>query len=175
MGIVAIMFTYVLLNALNNNFYEVVGGEPYRSGQPDEEEIRKYVDHYKIRTILNLRGENIGKDWYDSEFLLTRELGVNLINFPISSKRILDIAEVEDLLRIMKEAPKPILIHCAGGADRTGIVSALYMAGVSRKSEFESELQLSPIYGHFSIPYIGAPNMDATFELLEPSLGYNKS
>ncbi|MFD2031462.1 tyrosine-protein phosphatase [Ancylobacter dichloromethanicus] len=50
----------------------------------------------------------------------------------------------------MKDAKKPILIHCQAGADRSGLASALYLAAIKKNSaEAEAEAQLSIRYGHF--------------------------
>src|SRR6266576_1281462 len=55
---------YVTLGA---NYFAVVPGQCYRSAQPDASFTRELVNNRGIRTIVNLRGDNTGKDWCDGE------------------------------------------------------------------------------------------------------------
>ena len=76
--------------------------------------------------------------------------------------------QVNQLVAIMRDAPKPILIHCKAGADRTGLATALYLSRVALLSEKEAESQLSIRYGHVGIPYLSATYaMDRTWENAE--------
>jgi len=52
----------------------------------------------------------------------------------------------------MRRAPKPILIHCNGGADRTGLISALYLYDVESKSSKVANRELTAFYGH--VPHL---------------------
>jgi protein tyrosine/serine phosphatase len=93
----------------------------------------------------------------------------------MSSERDLSARDVEELLSILSKAEAPILIHCKNGADRSGLVSALYVAGVAGGSEFFAEFQLTPIYGHLPIFLLAAFAMDRSFEMVEPRLGFPDS
>jgi protein tyrosine/serine phosphatase len=66
------------------------------------------------------------------------------------------------IVQIMKDAPKPLLIHCKAGADRTSLASALYLHAV--QNDRDAEKQISIIYGHF--PWLGSKTgaMDRSFE-----------
>jgi protein tyrosine/serine phosphatase len=79
------------------------------------------------------------------------------------------------LVAILKHAERPILIHCNGGADRSGLVSALYLAAIAQQGEKAAESQISIRYGHISLPFAPAYAMDVTFEALEPWLGFPNS
>ena len=39
---------------------------------------------------------------------------------------------MEAILATLDHAPKPVLIHCKNGADRTGLVGALYLYGLEQ-------------------------------------------
>ena len=52
---------------LTGNFNAVVPGEIYRSAQLTPDQLSGYIGAYNIKTIINLRGENIGEPWYDAE------------------------------------------------------------------------------------------------------------
>ncbi len=159
----------------SGNFHEVISGQLYRSGQPSAASIAAYGERYHIRTILNLRGKNKGTRWYDEEAEAAGAHHVRLIDFRMTAKRELSETDALSLIEIMKDAPKPLLIHCDSGSDRSGLAVALYLAAIAGQSEFAAELQLSPLYGHFPLRMIGAPAMNATFERMEPLLGYSES
>lgn len=160
---------------LSGNFHEVIPGELYRSGQLSSNSLSRHIQRYGIRTVINLRGENKGNTWYDQEVIATKNKHVLLVNYRMAAKRELNQEQATALIEIMKNVPKPVLIHCQAGADRTGLASALYLAAISNGSELRAEIQLSPVYGHLPFRRVGAPAMDATFELMEPFLGYGKS
>jgi hypothetical protein len=60
--------------------------------------------------------------------------------------------DMEKVLAMIGDAPKPILIHCKSGADRTGLVAALYLYSVEGKSSDLAGRELSVFCGH--IPYL---------------------
>lgn len=171
LGTVALLGSYLGYLQLSGNFAPVIAGEVYRSAQPSPADIREYAARNGIRSIINLRGENVGKAWYDEEIAVSKELGITHINFGMSARRELDQNKVEELLATMRSAPKPILIHCKAGADRTGLASALYLAAVAKQGEQAAEGQISFYFGHISLPFIPEYAMDRTFEAMEPMLG----
>jgi protein tyrosine/serine phosphatase len=75
------------------------------------------------------------------------------------------------LIALMRDAPKPILIHCLAGADRTGLASVIYLQQIAHIDEDTAEWQLSPIYGHLNLPFLKAYAMDETWAGLEQLLG----
>jgi protein tyrosine/serine phosphatase len=155
-----------------NNFHVVVENEVYRSGQLSADEIAEYKDKYGIKSILNLRGQKLNKDWYVAEIAESKRLGIEHIDFRMSAKQELDEKQLKELLDVMKNAPKPMLIHCMSGSDRTGLAAAFYLAGVKKAPEEVSESQLSVYYGHFYLIFNGPSAMDNTFEKFEEFLGY---
>lgn len=157
---------------LNNNFHAIVAGEAYRSAQPSADEIRAYHDEYHIATIINLRGEAPGRSWYDAEVRAAKDLGIQHIDFGMSARRELTQNQSLALIALMKSAPKPVLIHCHAGSDRSGLAAALYLAAIAKAGEEKSEAQLSIRFGHIAIPVLGAYEMDQTFEAMEPVLGF---
>jgi protein tyrosine/serine phosphatase len=156
---------------LTGNFNTVVAGEFYRSGQLSAAQIADYTNQYGIKTIINLRGDNTGRVWYDEEVREAKRENIAHVNFGISARRELTAEQATTLVVIMKEAAKPILIHCQGGADRSGLASALYLAAIKKANQATAERQLSIRYGHFSLPFIAEYAMDRTFEAFEGSLG----
>ena len=166
------LLLYLGVLPLFHNFHAVVEGEVYRAAQPSAVDILHYASHQNIRSILNLRGENVGKTWYDDELAEAKKDGIQLINFRMSMKRELSREEAENLIRIMREAPKPLLIHCRAGADRTGLAAALYVAAIAKQGEWAAERQLWINYGHVPLWFTDAFAMNRSFEKLEAYLGF---
>ena len=46
---------------------------------------------------------------------------------------------VQEILTLLHDAPKPLLIHCKSGADRSGLVSALYRYAVEHADAADAE------------------------------------
>lgn len=175
----AVMVILVFLGGLQltGNFHTVVAGQLYRSAQPTPAELESYVHRYGLKTVVNLRGANPGAKWYDDEKRVAKSLGVKVIDFQMSARQELSPARAEALVALLKAAEKPILVHCKAGADRSGLVSAIYASQVAGVDEKDSEKQLWPIvYGHIGIPFL-SPSfaMDTSWEALEPIFGIKGS
>lgn len=155
--------SHVAVNYYNNNFHEIITGELYRSAQPDYQLITYLWKNYKIKSIINLRGESKEQPWYQEEEQITKKLGIHLMNFRMSAFRELTTKEINTLIEMMKNSPKPLLIHCKGGADRTGLASALYLMTIVSDSASQAENQLSFIYGYLPLLYPKKQAMQSTF------------
>ncbi|MBS7540410.1 phosphatase domain-containing protein [Ancylobacter lacus] len=174
LGVVLGCAAFLGLQQLMGNFHTVVPGELYRAAQVDARDIAAIKAKYGIATIINLRGFS-SRPWHQIEVAESERLGIRHIDIPLSAGRELTDAQARDLIETMRTAPKPILVHCRGGSDRSGIASALYLAAISKQGERAAEGQLSIWYGHFSLPFAPAWAMDETFERLETWLGYHDS
>lgn len=163
---------YIGYLQLNGNFHRVISGQLYRSAQLSPAELERHVRDHGIKTIINLRGENVNAQWYNAEVATAEQLGVEHIDFGMSSGKVLTPERADQLVAIMKAAPKPILIHCQSGADRTGLVSVLYSQQVAGVDEDVAERQLSVRYGHVAIPHISSVYaMDVSWDRLETHYG----
>lgn len=90
----------------------------YRSEQPTALGMRN-LEKLGIRTVINLRAFND-----DLEELRGTQL--RAVHVPVHSWHL----ETEDIVAVMRELRQPengpFLIHCQHGADRTGLMSAMY-------------------------------------------------
>ena len=145
-----------------HNVHTVVPGVVYRSAQLSPEKLSSLVEEKGVRTVLNLRGASPGEGWYDGEKAAATTAGIRHIDYELSSKREVPPRQAEELIRIMQEAPKPLLIHCWGGADRTGLASALYLYALAEKPVEHASSALSWRYHHLSFTSAGA--MDRSFD-----------
>ncbi|WP_167626672.1 tyrosine-protein phosphatase [Paracoccus luteus] len=149
-GLLALVGWFGGLHA-SGNFQTVVAGQLYRSGTLPADDLVRVIERHGIRSVVNLRGEQPGTPWYDAEAATTAAAGVRLLDFPIRAGAPLDEARAEALILLMAGAPKPLLIHCEGGADRTGLAAALYLTAVQGASPRVAGRQLSARYGHVGI------------------------
>jgi len=148
------------------NFHAVTPGEAYRSAQLDRDELEYYIKKHNIKSILNLRGENPNASWYMEELRVSIERNVTHYDISLSASREPTNADVQRLIEIFKHAPRPILIHCQAGADRSGLVAAMWKVIVDREPKSEAEKQISILYGHIPIGKTSA--MDHFFENWRP-------
>lgn len=102
----------------------------YRSAQPTEGGM-KNLEKMGIKTIINLRAFHSDKDKLKGTGLLNNALSVKTWHI-----------EDEDVIKVLKIISKkengPFLIHCQHGADRTGIMSAMYRIVVQGWSKDEA-------------------------------------
>jgi protein tyrosine/serine phosphatase len=166
-----LLVAYAGYQVWNGNFHEVIAGEYYRSAQLSPEHLESRIQQYGIKSIINLRGGEPGVQSYDQEVAVSDKLGVAYTSFPISAHHQLTDERVQELLAVMKSAPKPLLVHCLSGADRTGLASVIYLQQVAGVDEETAEWQLSPLYGHINLPFLRAFAMDDTWEHFEKVIG----
>lgn len=134
---------------LLNNFHEVDEGKFYRSGQMSAGRLASVIEEYGIRTVINLRGADPGDSWYERELEICRELGVAHHSIAMSSRRIPHKEELHELLNLFRTCERPILVHCQGGSDRSGLASALWAMEYKGRTKRRARKQLSSRYFHF--------------------------
>ncbi len=102
------------------NLYQV-DEKFYRSEQLTAEDVPA-VHELGIKSVINLRYF----DRNDNEAILA-DSGILLLNKPLLTWRIRpgQIAEILYLIE-QQQQQGPVLVHCYHGADRTGLISAMY-------------------------------------------------
>jgi protein tyrosine/serine phosphatase len=174
-GALVAFAAYITIQIQTGNFHEVVKGDFYRSGQPSAADINRYAKRHGIKSIINLRGANEDADWYKEELAASSANGITHINFRMKAARELTNEQAIELIELMRNAPKPLLVHCLAGADRTGLASAFYIAGVVKLGEETAERQLWLHYGHLPFYINEAFAMNRSFERMEPYFGFHDS
>jgi protein tyrosine/serine phosphatase len=164
LGVLAVLVGLYLHVQSNFNLHAVEAGLVYRSGQLSPGRLTSLVRDAGIRSVINLRGEQVGVAWYDQELRITQALGVTLINYPISARSVLSGEQMQKLSALIRDAEKPVLIHCSGGADRTGLACAVYCVDAGQPRNRTRE-QLSAYFGHFPhLLWQEAAAMDVSLE-----------
>jgi protein tyrosine phosphatase (PTP) superfamily phosphohydrolase (DUF442 family) len=136
------------LGPLGENFHLVIPGCVYRSGQLSPESLEDRATRNGIRSVINLRGANPGDDWYEMERAAARHQGLKLYDLPVDSQ-CPTAGELKELLEVLQRCPKPVLVHCQSGIDRSGIVAAICILLLDESGTVEqAETQLGWRYGH---------------------------
>lgn len=148
---------------LVGNFHVVEDGVLYRSAQLNDNKLSDVISAYGIKSVINLRGENKGLGWYDDEMRVSAAHGVSHFNVRMTAVRDTDDATVTQLMETLRTAPRPMLIHCESGSDRTGLAAALFERFLKERPAEIAAGQISFRYGHF--PWLGNRTvaMDRTY------------
>jgi protein tyrosine/serine phosphatase len=122
--------SYFIYMEEQGNFHTITPGEAYRSAQLDGDELQHYIRKYKIKSIINLRGKRTGRSWYQEELLVSKQFNCRHYDLSISPDKSPSPEQVKKLLHLFETAPRPVLLHCKAGADRSGLAAALWKAVV---------------------------------------------
>ncbi len=151
-----------------NNFHKV-DENLYRSNMPTPSRIKDY-SKLGIKTIINLRGKRKDGGW-----LLENEAcnlyDIKLIDFRARSRAAPEKEMIFKAEKLFKNIKYPALIHCKSGADRAGIMCALYMLTYRKKHPDIARKQLSWRYLHVKWAKPGV--LDAFVS--EYAIDYNKN
>ncbi len=136
---------------IGSNEHTVIPGKVYRSAQLKREKLERVIAAKKIRTVINLRGCCPDMDWYMSDARATHARGISQEDITFSAKRYPPPPEVRLLIVVFDHTEYPVLIHCARGADRTGLTSAVALLLLTDATLAAARRQLWPLYGHFAV------------------------
>ncbi len=115
----------VLLDRLYH--FHWVTPEAARSAQPYLGFYPAYLRAHGIRAIINLRGYNPKHRWWHREKAVAKADGLEHFDIKMASRKISQRALLVDLIDAFERAPRPFLMKCSGGQDRTSFASALFL------------------------------------------------
>ena len=147
--VVGVPASYAGILQWTGNVHTIEPNVLYRSGQLDGDELDALVGKDGIRSILNLRRINLADADQRSENLVVATDGLDFYSIPISANKEPDMATMKKIVEVMRTAPKPMLVHCRNGADRSGLAAALFEYAVQGQPVDKAIEQLSFTYGHF--------------------------
>ena len=98
------------------NFFRVTP-DFYRAAQPTAEAMRAYSG-FGIKTVVNLRNFHDDVEVAAGTSLHLRRVAINTWD--------IEEHEVAEAVALILTSPKPVLLHCLHGADRTGLITAVY-------------------------------------------------
>jgi tyrosine-protein phosphatase SIW14 len=137
------------------NFYRV-NADIYRSAQPEVKDLSA-IKALGIRSVISLREHHDDPKEFASA-------GLELYHYPMNAGKV----STDDLIAVLKliwTAPKPVLVHCQYGSDRTGFIMAGYRCAVMGWDVQESirELRLGG-YGYHEASF---PNVKKTLAQID--------
>ena len=146
-----------------HNEHEIAPGM-WRCNQPSPGRIRIAADR-GIKTIINLRGPRADGGWrLEAEACAT--YGLTLMDFTARSRAAPDKQMLHAAEALFTEMKLPAMMHCKSGADRAGLMAALYLLIVEKRPAREAAKQLALKYGHVKQAKTGL--LDAFFAAYFP-------
>jgi protein tyrosine phosphatase (PTP) superfamily phosphohydrolase (DUF442 family) len=124
-----------------------LGARAWRSAQPAPHQIRALAQ-LGIRTIVNLRGERASGSYWLEEAACKR-YGINLVNLAMRARRAPTRDELINAMALLDQIDYPMLVHCKSGADRTGLMSMIYVHLKEGAPMTIARRQMSLRFGYF--------------------------
>lgn len=123
-----------------------LGERAWRSAQPAPHQIAQLA-RMGIRTIINLRGaRHCGSYWLERQACARN--GIHLEDFQMRSRAAPTKSEIFAARDLFHRIEYPMLMHCKSGADRAGLMSALYLIARENLPVEQAREQLSIKFGH---------------------------
>ena len=123
-----------------------VSERAWRSAQPTPYQIR-LLARRGIRTVVSLRGgQSFGS--LPLEIEACREAGVHFETFVMRSRAIPTKDEIRAMKALFRRLEYPVLFHCKSGADRAGMMAAMYLVLHEGRTVAEARRQLHLRFGH---------------------------
>ena len=150
---------HAIIRRLYDNTHEIAPGV-FRSFQPSPGRLERWAAR-GVRTVVNLRGPRPSAALFLEEEACAR-LGLHLENFRVFSREAPSAETLRGARDLFDRIEYPALFHCKSGADRVGLMAALYLFFKENRPLDEALKQLSLRYGHVKGGKTGV--IDAAFE-----------
>ena len=134
------------------NFHWVVPGEAARAMQAWAGGIGSFLEKRGLKAIINLRGRNDDLSWWKNETAALQARGFAHLDAMLDSRRLPTRAMLARLIEAFDTAPRPFLLKCSGGQDRTSFAAALYLI---HRSGWQAYDEAAAQYARF--PYLHFP------------------
>lgn len=149
---------HAIIRMIYDNTHEIAPGV-WRSYQPSPAGLEKWAKR-GVKTVVNLRGSKPSAALFLEEEACAR-LGMRLENFRVFSREAPSAEILRGARELFRRIEYPALFHCKSGADRVGLIAALYLFFTGKAPLDEALKQLSLRYGHVKHGKTGV--IDAAF------------
>jgi len=163
------------------NFHEVTP-KVFRGARPENQASFAYLKNLGIKTVIDLQGgdpKNEDFGWlvpYVEPGETPQEIqaekrsvefnGMSFMSAPLDSLSLVDEKEAETIRAVLEimntPAYQPVYVHCAHGADRTGLVVALYRMKYQGWSAQQAHQEMVQD-GHDTLHEMATSGMDLFF------------
>ena len=109
------------------NFHWVIPGDAARAMQAWGGGVAPFLKRRGIRAIINLRGRNQDLGWWRNETAIAESAGIAHLDAMLDSRKLPTREMLVQLIQSFDAAPRPFLLKCSGGQDRTSFAAALYL------------------------------------------------
>jgi hypothetical protein len=109
------------------NFHWIERREAARSAQAYAGFLVPFLRAHQIRAVINLRGTNPAHPWWKYETRVCCNLGVVHRDAKLNSRQLPSRLMLVALLDAFDSVPRPFLVKCSGGQDRTAFAAALFL------------------------------------------------
>ena len=109
------------------NFHWIIPGEAARAAQAYAGFLGPFLARHRIKGLINLRGTNPKYGWWRYERRVTEKSGIVHLDVTLDSRNLPKREMLVALYDAFDRAPRPFLIKCSGGQDRTSFAAALYL------------------------------------------------
>jgi protein tyrosine/serine phosphatase len=109
------------------NFHWVVPGEASRAMQAWAGRLGPFLRRRGVRAIINLRGRNEDIGWWKKETAIAQQGGIAHLDAMLDSRKLPTREMLVRLIECFDTAPRPFMLKCSGGQDRTSLAAALYL------------------------------------------------
>lgn len=140
------------LRAVYLNLHPVGRARPpraWRAAQPLPGQIARLARRHGLRSVVSLRGGVLFGS-YPLEREVCARLGLDFRRAVLRSRDLPSREELRALVALMREVETPVLFHCKSGADRAGLMSALWRIVMEGAPAREAKAELALRYGHLS-------------------------
>lgn len=132
------------LRILWTNFHRI-DGQIWRHNHPSPARLAR-LRGMGAASVLSLRGPD--NPLSVMEGAACAELGLTFRAVPLRAMGPPRRQSILEILAALRDMPKPLVIHCKSGSDRTGLVSAIYLHALRGVPLDEARRQLSIRYIH---------------------------
>jgi hypothetical protein len=109
------------------NFHWVVPGDCARAAQAWAGGIGPFMEKRGIKALINLRGRNDDLSWWKNETGAAAARDIAHLDAMLDSRKLPTRAMLWRLIEAFDSAPRPFVLKCSGGQDRTSFAAALYL------------------------------------------------